>query len=52
MMRQEYQDNIPTHNLHFIMGNMAKRPHVFMVIGLLRTGINPDDLDRQPDLFS
>lgn len=47
-----YQDVIPTHNLHLIMGTMQKRPWQFIIIGLLRSkGISPEDLTRQPDLF-
>jgi hypothetical protein len=37
MMVQEYGQNIPTRNLHFIIGNMAKRQWQFIVIGLLRS---------------
>lgn len=51
MMAQEYGENIPKRNLHFIMGNMAKRPWVFIVIGLLRSGLDPDELSRQGKLF-
>lgn len=51
MMAQEYGQNIPTRNLHFIMGNMAKRPWQFIVIGLLRSGLNPQELARQGSLF-
>ena len=50
-MKQAYQENIPTHNLHFIMGTMASHPKTFIVIGLLRSGVDPDDLDRQDELF-
>jgi len=34
MMTQEYQDNIPTRNLHFIMGTMKAHPRTFILIGL------------------
>ena len=44
MMAQEYGENIPKRNLHFIMGNMAKRQWMFIVIGLLRSGLDPDEL--------
>src|SRR3989338_1620562 len=30
-MRQAYQENIPTHNLHFIMGAMASHPKTFIM---------------------
>jgi len=51
MLAQEYGENIPKRNLHFIMGNMAKRQWQFIVIGLLRSGIDPDELARQGSLF-
>lgn len=51
MMTNEYGANIPTRNLHFIMGNMAKRPWQFIVSGLLRSGLNPAELVRQRALF-
>lgn len=41
MMAQEYGQNIPTHNLHFIMGTMAKRRWQFILIGLLRSSLDP-----------
>lgn len=47
MMQQEYGTNIPARNLHFIMGNMAKRQWQFIVIGLLRSGLDPDELAKQ-----
>ncbi|MCB1863685.1 MAG: hypothetical protein KDI47_18435, partial [Gammaproteobacteria bacterium] len=47
MMQQEYQENIPKHNLHFIMGTMKAHPQTFIVIGLLRSTIDPQELDRQ-----
>jgi hypothetical protein len=51
MLAQEYGERMPARNLHFIMGNMAKRPWQFIVIGLLRSGLDPDDLARQGQLF-
>lgn len=51
MMAQEYGQNIPTRNLHFIMGNMAKRQWQFIVIGLLRSGLDPQELAKQGSLF-
>lgn len=51
MMAQEYGENIPARNLHFIMGNMAKRPWQFIVIGLLRSGLDPAELARQGQLL-
>ena len=51
MMNQEYQENIPKHNLHFIIGTMKVHPQTFIVIGLLRSPIDPHELDRQGELF-
>ena len=51
MMQQEYQENIPKHNLHFVMGTMKAHPQTFIVIGLLRSKLNPQELDRQGALF-
>ena len=51
MMAQEYGQNIPTRNLHFIMGNMAKRQWQFIVIGLLRSGLDPQEVAKQGSLF-
>lgn len=51
MLQQEYGQNIPTRNPHFIMGTMKAHPQTFIIIGILRTGIDPADLDRQGGLF-
>lgn len=51
MMTQEYQERIPQRNLHFIMGTMKMHPKTFILIGLLRTGVAPEDAGRQEDLF-
>jgi hypothetical protein len=51
MMTQEYGQNIPTRNLHFIMGTMAKRRWQFILIGLLRSTLDPEELGKQRDLF-
>ena len=48
---QKYGENIPSRNLHFIMRNMAMRPWQFIVISLLRSGLDPDQLARQRVLF-
>lgn len=47
MMQQEYGQNIPKHNLHFIMGTMASHPRTFIVIGLLRSGLDPEEVSKQ-----
>lgn len=51
MMTQAYGQNMPTRNLHFIMGTMMKRPWQFILIGLLRSGLDPEELGKQGDLF-
>ena len=51
MMTQEYQQNIPERNLHFIMGTMKAHPQTFIVIGLLRSGLDPQEVDKQKELF-
>lgn len=51
MMTQEYQQNIPGRNLHFIMGTMKAHPQTFIVIGLLRSGLDPQEVDKQHELF-
>ena len=48
---QAYQESIPTRNLHFIMGTMASHRKTFIVIGLLRSGVDPEDIGRQEVLF-
>lgn len=50
-MMQAYLDDIPTRNLHFIMGTMAAHPRTFIVIGLLRSGLDPAELLKQGELF-
>lgn len=50
-MRQAFQENIPTRNLHFILGTMARHPQTFIMIGLLRSGVDPEELSRQRELF-
>jgi len=47
MMQQEYGQNIPKHNLHFIMGTMASHQRTFIVIGLLRSGLDPQEVSKQ-----
>lgn len=51
MMRQEYGDRIPEQNLHLIFGNLHKRPWQFIIIGVLRSTLDPAELDRQKSLF-
>lgn len=51
MMSQQYGQRIPTRNLHFIMGTMAKRRWQFILIGLLRSALDPKQLEKQGSLF-
>lgn len=51
MMQQEYGQNIPKHNLYFIMGTMKAHPQTFIVIGLLRTTVDIEQFDKQEQLF-
>jgi len=52
MMTQEYQRNIPKRNLHFIMGTMKAHPHTFILIGMLRSTLDPKKVLRQEMLLS
>ena len=51
LLEQEYQKNIPARNLHFVMGTVAAHPQTLIMIGLLRTGLDPEKLDMQGELF-
>ena len=44
-------ETIPAGNLHFIMGTMAAHPRTFIVIALLRSGLDPAELGKQGQLF-
>lgn len=50
-LRQEYEVNIPARNLHFVMGTMKAHPRQFIVIGLLRSSVSPEDAERQGSLI-
>lgn len=50
-LKQQYAEIIPTRNLHFILGTMKAHPHTFIVIGLLRSSIDPEESQRQGQLF-
>ena len=51
MLEQEYGERIPTRHPHFIMGTMKLHPRTFILIGLLRTGIDPEELAKQRTLL-
>lgn len=48
-LKKEYEHEIPRRNLHFILGTMKAHPQTFIIIGLLRSGTDPDTLP--PQLF-
>jgi hypothetical protein len=50
-LKRMYGETIPADNLHFIMGTMAAHPRTFIVIGLLRSGLDPAELAKQGTLF-
>ena len=50
-LKSEYQERIPARNLHFVMGTMAAHPKTFIIIGLLRSGLDPQAVDRQTSLL-
>jgi hypothetical protein len=49
-LKRMYGETIPARNLHFIMGTMAAHPRTFIVIGLLRSGLDPQELAKQRKL--
>ena len=51
MLAQEYGENIPRDNPHFIMGTMKRRPHQFLLIGILRSQLDPQELAKQIPLL-
>ena len=51
MLQQEYEQNIPARNLHFVMGTMKAHPRQFIIIGLLRSSVTPEDVGRQASLI-
>jgi len=52
MMGDYYERRAPKMNLHLIMGTMHKRPWQFIIIGVLRTTADLEQVDAQSDLFS
>ena len=49
-LKRMYGETIPAGNLHLIMGTMAAHPRTFIVIGLLRSGLDPEELSKQGSL--
>lgn len=50
-LKAEYQERMPARNLHFVMGTMAAHPKTFIIIGLLRSGLDPQAVERQTSLL-
>jgi hypothetical protein len=50
-LKRMYGETIPARNLHFIMGTMVAHPRTFIVIGLLRSALDPAELGKQGKLF-
>jgi len=51
ILKQEYGKHIPAQNLHIIFGNQHVRPWQFIIIGLLRSRLSPDEVKKQGQLF-
>jgi hypothetical protein len=51
MLQQEYGQRIPNRHPHFIMGTMKLHPRTFILIGVLRTGVDPGELAKQGTLI-
>ncbi len=50
-LKRMYGETIPNRNLHLVMGTMLAHPRTFIVIGLLRSGLDPPELAKQGELF-
>lgn len=50
-LRARYEKELPGQNLHFVMGTMAGHRRTFIIIGLLRSSVAPDDALRQSSLL-
>jgi hypothetical protein len=46
-LAEEYEQRITARNLHLLMGTMQAHPWQFIVIGLLRSPVSPEDALRQ-----
>jgi hypothetical protein len=46
-----YGETIPARNLHLVMGTMLAHPRTFIIIGLPRSGFDPQELAKQGSLF-
>jgi len=50
-LKRMYGQTIPAGNLHLIMGTMAAHPRTFIIIGLLRSTLDPEELAKQGTLL-
>ena len=50
-MTEYYEQFAPARNLHLIMGNMHRRPWIFIIIGVLRTTADLDKATAQREIF-
>ncbi len=46
-MEETFNDRYPKAGMAFALGNMAKRPHTWQLLGVIRLAEDP-----QPDLFA
>jgi hypothetical protein len=49
-LKRMYGETIPNRNLHLVMGTMLAHPRTFIIIGLLRSGLDPAEVARQGEL--
>lgn len=47
VLAEEYEERIPAQNLHFVMGTMQAHIRQFIIIGVLRSPVSPEDALRQ-----
>lgn len=50
-VNEQYAYRIPEQNLHFVMGTMARRKWQFILIGLLRSPVDPAEIVKQQGLL-
>lgn len=51
MLRRAYQVEMPKQNLHLFLGTMKAHPTQFIIVGVLRTTVEPRVITAQPSLF-
>jgi hypothetical protein len=50
-MEKEFGERFLSRNLHFVMGTMKAHHRQFIIVGLLRTSVNLEQLAAQSDMF-